>query len=57
MADILALVAPFFGLIFLGYFAGRTAKLPDDGLAWLNVFIMYLALPALFFTNFRKSCS
>ncbi len=49
MADILALVAPFFGLIFLGYFAGRTAKLPEDGLAWLNVFIIYLALPALFF--------
>jgi hypothetical protein len=49
MAEILALVAPFFGLIFLGYFSGRVAKLPEDGLAWLNFFIIYMALPALFF--------
>ncbi|GAB5511607.1 MAG: AEC family transporter [Hyphomicrobiales bacterium] len=49
MADIFALVAPFFGLIFLGFFSGRVAKLPEDGLAWLNFFIIYLALPALFF--------
>ncbi len=49
MADILALVAPFFGLIFLGFFSGRVAKLPEDGLAWLNFFIIYMALPALFF--------
>jgi malonate transporter len=49
MADILALVAPFFGLIFLGFFSGRVASLPEDGLAWLNFFIIYLALPALFF--------
>lgn len=49
MADILALVAPFFGLIFLGYFSGRLAKLPEEGLAWLNFFIIYLALPALFY--------
>jgi malonate transporter len=49
MADILALVAPFFGLIFLGYFSGSLAKLPESGLAWLNFFIIYLALPALFF--------
>lgn len=49
MAEILALVSPFFGLIFLGFFAGRVAKLPEDGLAWLNFFIVYLALPALFF--------
>jgi malonate transporter len=49
MANILALVAPFFGLIFLGFFSGRVAKLSEDGLAWLNFFIIYLALPALFF--------
>jgi hypothetical protein len=49
LADILALVAPVFGLIFLGFFSGRIAKLPEEGLAWLNFFIIYLALPALFF--------
>lgn len=47
--DILNLSLPFFGLIFLGYLAGRIVKLPESGLAWLNVFIIYFALPALFF--------
>ncbi len=49
MSDILNLSLPFFGLIFLGYLAGRAVKLPESGLAWLNVFIIYFALPALFF--------
>lgn len=49
MTDILNLSLPFFGLIFLGYVAGRIVKIPEDGLAWLNIFIVYLALPALFF--------
>ncbi|MEM1289667.1 MAG: AEC family transporter, partial [Pseudomonadota bacterium] len=49
MLEILALVAPFFGLIFLGYFSGRVTAIPEQGLGWLNFFIVYLALPALFF--------
>lgn len=49
MIEILALVAPFFGLIFLGYFSGRAVAIPEEGLGWLNFFIVYLALPALFF--------
>lgn len=49
MLDVLFLVLPLFGMIFLGYVSGRIAKLPLEGLAWLNFFIVYLALPALFF--------
>ncbi|MEW5421871.1 AEC family transporter [Amorphus sp. 3PC139-8] len=49
MHDVLSLAFPFFGLIFLGYGAGRIIRLPADGLAWLNFFVIYLALPALFF--------
>ena len=49
MAEILSLSMPFFGLIFLGYAAGRIMKIPVEGLAWLNAFIIYFALPALFF--------
>jgi malonate transporter and related proteins len=49
MADILSLALPFFGLIFLGFGAGRLARIPENGLAWLNLFIIYVALPALFF--------
>ncbi len=40
---------PFFGLILLGYAAGKFKKLSIDGLAWMNFFVVYIALPALFF--------
>ena len=49
MLQVAGLVLPLFGLIFLGYVAGRLRKLPIEGLAWLNFFILYIALPALFF--------
>lgn len=49
MVAVLNLVLPLFGLIFLGYLAGRLLRLPVEGLAWLNVFVIYIALPALFF--------
>lgn len=43
------LLAPFFGLIGLGFFCGRTVRQPEAGLAWMQFFIIYVALPALFF--------
>ncbi|MEP1290952.1 MAG: AEC family transporter, partial [Nitratireductor sp.] len=49
MADIFGLVLPFFGLIFLGYFVARVVRRPLDALGWMNIFIIYVALPALFF--------
>jgi malonate transporter and related proteins len=49
MLDIINLALPFFGLIFIGFACGRLKKLPDEGLAWMNFFILYVALPALFF--------
>lgn len=52
MSDLLTLVnllAPFFGLIGLGALAARLARLPDSGTAWMQVFLVYLALPCLFF--------
>ncbi|MFG1479571.1 AEC family transporter [Xanthobacter sp. V4C-4] len=49
MNDLFGLVFPFFGLIFLGYFCGRLVRLPEAGLAWLTFFIIYIALPALFY--------
>ncbi|MFH3478820.1 MULTISPECIES: AEC family transporter [unclassified Xanthobacter] len=49
MSDLVGLVFPFFGLIFLGYFCGKLVKLPEAGLAWLTFFIIYIALPALFY--------
>lgn len=49
MADILALALPFFGVIFLGFVSGKLGKIPEGGMAWMNFFILYLALPSLFF--------
>ncbi|MET3612673.1 putative permease [Rhizobium aquaticum] len=49
MADITGLVLPFFGLILIGYVVARWKQMPADALGWLNIFIVYVALPALFF--------
>lgn len=46
---------PLFGLIFLGYIAGRIKQIPAEGLAWMNFFIVYIALPALFFNLLAKT--
>ena len=49
MSAVLALVFPFFGLIALGFLVARVAPRPMEGMAWLNTFIVFVALPALFF--------
>lgn len=49
MTEVLSLALPFFGLILLGFASGRFVRLPESGLAWLNFFIIYIALPPLFF--------
>jgi len=49
MLQVLGLVVPLFGLVVLGYVSGRVRRIPVEGLAWLNFFIVYIALPALFF--------
>lgn len=49
MLAVIELVLPLFGLIFLGYVSGKLARIPLEGLAWMNFFIVYVALPALFY--------
>lgn len=49
MADVLGLVLPFFGMIFLGALVALLARQPIEALGWMNTFIIYVALPALFF--------
>lgn len=43
------LLAPFFGLIGLGFFCGKVVRQPESGLAWMQFFLIYVALPCLFF--------
>lgn len=55
MIDVLNLALPYFGLIFLGYACGRLKQIPDTGLAWMNFFIVYVALPCLFYRIVAKT--
>ncbi|PWW04106.1 hypothetical protein DFR52_101796 [Hoeflea marina] len=49
MAEITGLVLPFFGLILLGFVAAKITRQPQEAMGWLNTFIIYVSLPALFF--------
>ena len=49
MLDVLNLALPYFGLIFIGFASGKLKQIPDTALAWMNFFIVYVALPALFY--------
>lgn len=47
MQAILAVTAPFFALILMGYLAARSGLLPLDSVPGLNTFVLYVALPAM----------
>jgi malonate transporter len=49
LSGVLGLALPFFGLILLGYVLGKLIDIEEAGLGWMNAFIIYLALPALYF--------
>jgi malonate transporter and related proteins len=49
LTQLLNLLLPFFGVIALGYVCGKRMNIPESGLAWMNFFIIYVALPPLFF--------
>ncbi len=52
MSDLVGLfnlVVPFFGLIGLGFFCGKVVRRPESGLAWMQFFLIYVALPCLFY--------
>lgn len=55
MIDILNLALPYFGLIFIGFACGKYKRLPEAGLSWMNFFLLYVSLPALFFRILAKT--
>lgn len=55
MIDILNLALPYFGLIFIGYACGKYKRLPEAGLEWMNFFLLYVSLPALFFRTLART--
>ncbi len=54
-AGVIDLALPFFGLIGLGFICGRLFDFGEEGLAWVNVYIVYAALPSLMFTLVSKT--
>src|ERR1700712_1155358 len=55
MMDVLNLALPYFGLIFIGFACGKVKSLPESGLSWINFFLLYVSLPALFFRIMAKT--
>lgn len=55
MASVIGLVLPFFGLIALGFITARITRQPIEALGWMNTFVIYVALPALFFNLLAKT--
>ena len=55
MTEIAGLVLPLFGLILLGFITARLVRQPASSMGWLSTFIIYLALPALFFKLLSKT--
>jgi predicted permease len=55
MYDVIGLVIPFFGLILVGYVVARLTRQPLEALGWMNTFVIYVALPALFFQLLAKT--
>ena len=55
MSDVVGLVLPFFGLIFTGYLVARITRQSLDALGWMTTFVIYVALPALFFQLLAKT--
>ncbi len=53
--DVLNLSLPLFGLVLLGWLAAKWKKIPESGLAWMQFYIIYVALPAMFFQILRKT--
>lgn len=49
MVEIFLRTVPFFALIGLGYWAGRTRFFSEDATAYLTKFVFYFALPAMLF--------
>ena len=55
MTDVIGLVMPFFGLIFVGFVVARITRQPIEALGWMTTFVIYVALPALFFQLLAKT--
>ena len=54
METLLTVILPFFALTFCGYFAARGGLVPAAGVAGLNAFVFWFALPAMLFLSLYR---
>lgn len=47
MNTVVNLILPFFGLILMGFIAGKFMSKDTQGIEWFNTFVIYFALPPL----------
>ena len=55
METLLNVSLPFFGLIFIGYGAGRTRLITPQAYLGINAFVIWFALPALLFVKMSQA--
>jgi hypothetical protein len=55
MINLLNLAVPSFSLIFAGFARGKFKQIAESGLEWINFFLIYVSLPALFFRILAKT--
>lgn len=55
MERLLAVAVPFFAPILVGYLAGKAIRKGEAGLDWLNFFVIYVALPPVFYQVISKT--
>ena len=55
MIEVFGLILPLFGLILLGFLGAKLFSHPIEAMGWLNAFIIYFALPALFFNLLSRT--
>lgn len=51
--EVASLTIPLFSLILIGFLTAKWQPIGEDGLRWMNTYIIYIALPALFFQLIR----
>lgn len=55
MNTVINLILPFFGLILIGFLAGKFLSKDSSGIEWFNTFVVYFALPPLIYQNIASA--
>ena len=55
MIYIISLILPLFSIIFVGFILGKILRHSEQGLQWMNIFVVYVALPALLLKIIAKT--